>query len=76
MGKRESYGEDIENSENEESVPQSDEDEYEDSFIDDDDDSNLEVLPPSPVSADAGMCTLWEPSNPKTEKKRGVLCLK
>ncbi|XP_074355243.1 peptidyl-prolyl cis-trans isomerase FKBP43-like isoform X2 [Apium graveolens] len=47
----ESYGEDIANSENEESVLQSDEDEYEDSFIDDDD--NLEVLPPSPVSTDA-----------------------
>lgn len=46
----ESYGEDIANSENEGSVPQSDEDEYEDSFIDDDD--NLEVLPPSPISAD------------------------
>ncbi|KAK1394039.1 NPL domain-containing protein [Heracleum sosnowskyi] len=49
----ESYGEDIANSENEESVEQSDEDEYEDSFIDDDD--NMEVLPPSPVSSDAAV---------------------
>lgn len=53
-GKRESYGEDIANSENEESFRQSDEDEYEDSFIDDDD--NLEVLPPSPVSSNGGTC--------------------
>ncbi|KAK1372250.1 Peptidylprolyl isomerase [Heracleum sosnowskyi] len=44
----ESYGEDIANSENEEFVSQSDEDEYEDSFIDDDDD--LEVILPSPTS--------------------------
>lgn len=51
-GKRESYGEDIANTDTEGSIPRSEEDEYEDSFIDDDD---PEVLPPSPVSTDGGM---------------------
>lgn len=44
-----SYGEDIANSETERSTHCSDEDEYEDSFIDDD---NVEVFPASPISND------------------------
>ncbi|KVH97117.1 hypothetical protein Ccrd_000784 [Cynara cardunculus var. scolymus] len=47
-GKRESYGEDIANSETQESNHNSDEDEYEDSFINDDE---PEPLTPSPVSS-------------------------
>ncbi|KAF5946395.1 hypothetical protein HYC85_016623 [Camellia sinensis] len=44
-----SYGEDIANSETERSTHCSDEDEYEDSFIDD---GNVEVFPASPISND------------------------
>ncbi|KVH96863.1 Peptidyl-prolyl cis-trans isomerase, FKBP-type, partial [Cynara cardunculus var. scolymus] len=47
-GKRESYGEDIANSETQESNHNSDEDEYEDSFINDDE---PEPLTPSPISS-------------------------
>ena len=46
---RESYGEDIADTETERS-DYSDEDEYEDSFIDDD--ADPEVFPPSPISND------------------------
>ncbi|XP_074349064.1 peptidyl-prolyl cis-trans isomerase FKBP43-like isoform X3 [Apium graveolens] len=63
----ESYGVDIANSENEESVAQTDEDEYEDSFINDDDD--LEVLPPSPVSND-GVDIVKKRSKKKNARKR------
>lgn len=46
--KRESYGEDIGDTETDRSDFSDDEDGYEDSFIDDD--ANLEVSPPSPIS--------------------------
>ncbi|XP_045830000.1 peptidyl-prolyl cis-trans isomerase FKBP43-like isoform X9 [Trifolium pratense] len=47
LDESESYGEDIADTENEKSA-HSDEDDYDDSFIDDDGD--LEVFPPSPIS--------------------------
>ncbi|KAM7508744.1 hypothetical protein LguiA_019197 [Lonicera macranthoides] len=46
----ESFGEDIANTDTEEGNRSSDDDEYEDSFINDDDDPN--ILSPSPVSSD------------------------
>ena len=49
---RESYGEDIANTDTDGSTHCADEDEYEDSFIDD---SNPEVFPPSPGSSDEGI---------------------
>lgn len=52
---RESYGEDIANSETRESDRCSDEDEYEDSFINDDE---PEPVTPSPVSSNQGILTV------------------
>lgn len=49
---RESYGEDIAETETERSTGNSEEDNYEDSFIDD---SDPKVVPSSPVSNDEGM---------------------
>lgn len=49
---RESYGEDIGDTETEKSNGNHEEDDYEDSFIDDGD---LEVFPSSPDSSHAGM---------------------
>ncbi|KAK1389031.1 hypothetical protein POM88_017209 [Heracleum sosnowskyi] len=64
----ESFGEDIANSENEESVAQSDEDQYEDSVINDDDD--LEVIQPSPVSSiDGGMSVVDDVDKKRNKKK-------
>lgn len=51
MRARESYGEDIADTEAERSADGSDEDDFEDSFINDDD---LEVILPSPVSSVGG----------------------
>ncbi|KAL6965012.1 peptidylprolyl isomerase [Sarracenia purpurea var. burkii] len=61
-----SYGEDIANTETEESARCSDEDEYEDSFIDDD---NPEVCPSSPVSND-GVVDEDMLDNEKTKERK------
>ncbi|KAH9781126.1 peptidyl-prolyl cis-trans isomerase FKBP43 [Citrus sinensis] len=47
LAERESYGEDIADTETERSTGHSDEDKYDDSFIND---ADLEIIPPSPVS--------------------------
>lgn len=52
MMARESYGEDIADTETEKSNDHGEEDDYEDSFIDD---GELEVFPSSPVSSDGGI---------------------
>lgn len=49
---RESYGEDIADTETERSAGHSDEDKYDDSFIND---ADLDVIPPSPVSDGGGI---------------------
>ncbi|WOG95477.1 hypothetical protein DCAR_0414796 [Daucus carota subsp. sativus] len=69
----ESYGEDIANSENEESGQQSDEDEYEDSFIDDDE--NLEVLPHCTLPTDGvdDDIDMNKTNNKKKLKKRSMV---
>lgn len=53
MSNRESYGADIQNSQTEESSYQTDDDEYEDSFIDDDEEP--QSFSPSPVSRSKGI---------------------
>lgn len=56
MSNRESYGVDIQDSHTEESSYRSDDDEYEDSFIDDDEQQNFSPSPsPSPVSRRKGI---------------------
>ncbi|CAK9154516.1 unnamed protein product [Ilex paraguariensis] len=65
-----SFGEDIANTETEESTRYSDEDKYEDSFIDDD---NPEICPPSPVSSggvDEGMPAKEKSKDRKHSHKR------
>lgn len=52
MLNRESYGVDIQNSQTEESSYRSDDDKYEDSFIDDDE---RQGFSPSPVSSSKGI---------------------
>lgn len=54
--KSETYGEDIANTETEESDQNTDEDKYEGSFIDDDE---LEVFSRSPVSSDQGRLSIF-----------------
>lgn len=62
----ESYGVDIANSASEHSVRGSEEDKYEDSFIDDDDDP--EVFPPSPISSGAAYDEYLDKKKPKGRK--------
>ncbi|XP_059651547.1 peptidyl-prolyl cis-trans isomerase FKBP43-like [Cornus florida] len=66
-----SYGEDIANTETEESNHRSDEDEYDDSFIDD---SDAKVIPHSPVSSDGvvdeEMLDNKKPKDRKGSRKR------
>lgn len=52
IAERESYGEDIADTETERSTGHSDEDKYDDSFIND---ADLEIIPPSPVSGGGGI---------------------
>lgn len=56
---RESYGEDIADTETERSTGHSDEDKYEGSFIDD---SDPKLFPPSPLSDDKGMLSITSTS--------------
>ncbi|CAI9104640.1 OLC1v1003352C1 [Oldenlandia corymbosa var. corymbosa] len=66
LSKSESFGEDIANSETERSVHDSDDDEYDDSFIDDGD---PEVFPPSPVQSDGDTEDLVD--NDNADRKGG-----
>lgn len=56
---RESFGEDIVDTETERSTGHSDEDKYEDSFIDD---SDPKLFSPSPLSDDKGMFSITSTS--------------